>query len=263
MRTSPVLNSQTESQTVKVFMIKDRICASARPGQFLMLWIPGIDEIPVSIMDAKPDGTVCVAVKNVGDATRCLHEKQVGDMVGVRGPFGNSFSLKRKKVLIVGGGTGIAPLYFLVNQLKASRAKITFVMGAKTENELILRKIVEAKVGADNLLATTEDGSCGIMGLCTEPLERVLERNSFDIIYGCGPERMIQKIFELAEEYRISMEASLERLMRCAIGLCGSCTIGRYRVCADGPVFDSGQLREVEGEFAKFKRDFDGKRIRV
>ena len=77
----------------------------------------------------------------------------------------------------------------------------------------------------------------------------------------CGPEPMIKKVFEIAEKYEVSFEASLERLMRCAIGLCGSCAIGKYRVCRDGPIFTSKQLREVEAEFGTSKRDFDGKRI--
>jgi dihydroorotate dehydrogenase electron transfer subunit len=81
------------------------------------------------------------------------------------------------------------------------------------------------------------------------------------MIYACGPEQMIQKVFESAEKHETHMEASLERLMRCAIGLCGSCTIGKYRVCRDGPIFTSEQLREVGAEFGISKRDFDGRKI--
>jgi dihydroorotate dehydrogenase electron transfer subunit len=81
------------------------------------------------------------------------------------------------------------------------------------------------------------------------------------MIYSCGPEKMILKVFKLAEKHGIGFEASLERLMRCAIGLCGSCVIGKYRVCRDGPVFTAEQLRDVRQEFGSVKRDFDGRKI--
>jgi dihydroorotate dehydrogenase electron transfer subunit len=81
------------------------------------------------------------------------------------------------------------------------------------------------------------------------------------MIYTCGPEKMMRKVFDQAEKRGIPFEASLERLMRCAIGLCGSCVIGKYRVCRDGPVFNAKQIRELKKEFGVSKRDFNGKRI--
>jgi dihydroorotate dehydrogenase electron transfer subunit len=92
-------------------------------------------------------------------------------------------------------------------------------------------------------------------------LESLLAKERFDMIYTCGPEQMMLKTFVLAEKHKIALEASLERLMRCAIGLCGSCVVGKYRVCRDGPVFTSSQLREVEKEFGVSKLDFNGKKI--
>jgi dihydroorotate dehydrogenase electron transfer subunit len=99
--------------------------------------------------------------------------------------------------------------------------------------------------------------------LATEPLEKLLDRAKFDMIYTCGPEPMMRKVFELAEQRRIALEASLERLMRCGIGLCGSCVIGKYRVCRDGPVFNATQLSEVKDELGISKLGFDGGRIPV
>ena len=260
-RTTRLLNIKTESPTVKTFTFKDKQCAKAKPGQFLMLWIPGIDEIPLSILDADKNGTVSVAVKKVGEATKALHELKAGETIGVRGPFGNSFTVKKGKILMVGGGTGLAPLLFLAKKLALEKAKIFMVMGAKTREELLFKEAFEKICGKENLVATTEDGSYGVKGLATTPLERVLAKEKFDIIYTCGPEKMMRKVFDLAETRGIAVEASLERLMRCAIGLCGSCVIGKYRVCRDGPVFTVNQLREVKGEFGVSKRDFDGKLI--
>jgi len=262
LRTAHILDVKTASPTVKTFTFKDIECKKARPGQFLMLWIPGIDEIPLSILNTDKNGAISVAVKNVGEATSALHKKKVGDIIGVRGPFGNGFSEKGRKLLMVGGGTGVAPLLFLTRRIVRKEAAAMFVLGAKTKDELLfksdLEKFPTKKV---HLVTSTEDGSCGITGLCTQPVEELLRKEIFDAVYACGPEQMIMKVFELTEEYGIKMEASLERLMRCAIGLCGSCIIGKYRVCADGPVFTSKHLREVRAEFGLSKRDRSGRKI--
>jgi dihydroorotate dehydrogenase electron transfer subunit len=261
LRTTRILNVKTESATVKTFTFKDKACARAKPGQFLMLWIPGVDEIPMSILDANEDGAVSVAVKKVGEATQALHNKKTGEIIGLRGPFGNSFTLKEGKILMVGGGTGTAPLLFLAKKLASKTTKLVFVIGAKTKKELLFIDKLEGICDKRDLVATTEDGSYGIKCLATTPLETLLAKERFDIIYTCGPEQMMRKVLELAEKHGIALEASLERLMRCAIGLCGSCVVGKYRVCRDGPVFTASQLREVKKEFGILKRDFNGKRI--
>jgi dihydroorotate dehydrogenase electron transfer subunit len=261
LRTTRILNVETESPTVKTFTFKDKQCAKAKPGQFLMLWIPGVDEIPLSILNAEKDGMVAVAVREVGEATKALNMKKADEIIGARGPFGNSFSIKNGKILMVGGGTGIVPLLFLAKKLVSKAERLVFVNGAKTKKELVFIDELEELCGKRSVVATTEDGSYGIKCLATEPLESFLTRQKFDMIYTCGPEQMMRKVFDLAEKHGIALEASLERLMRCAIGLCGSCIIGKYRVCRDGPIFTAKQLREVKGEFGISKRDFSGKKI--
>jgi dihydroorotate dehydrogenase electron transfer subunit len=82
------------------------------------------------------------------------------------------------------------------------------------------------------------------------------------MIYTCGPEPMMHKMFLLAEQHKVPLQASLERIMRCSIGLCGSCQIGKLRVCKDGPVLNSEQLRSIKEEFGKFRLDFTGKKIK-
>jgi dihydroorotate dehydrogenase electron transfer subunit len=225
-----------------------------------MLWIPGIDEIPLSVMDAS-NGLVSVSVKQVGDATQHLHSMTAGETVGVRGPFGTSFIESRGRVLLVGGGTGTAPLLFLAKQLAAKTERLSFVEGAKTKDELLFIREFNGVCNEKSLITTTEDGTYGLQCLVTEPLGRLLDREKFDMIYTCGPEVMIKKIFELTEQRKLPIEASLERLMRCGIGLCGSCMIGKYRVCRDGPVFTAAQLREVKDELGVSKMGFDGSRI--
>ena len=262
LRTTSILSVKTESSTVKTFTVKDKFCAKANPGQFLMLWIPRVDEIPLSIMNAD-DGKVSVAVKAVGDATKALHGMKIGDTIGVRGPFGNSFTENRGKILMVGGGTGTAPLLFLAKKLAAKAERLSFVTGAKTKDELLFVNELDKLCTEESAIATTEDGSYGLKCLATEPLEKLLDKEKFDMIYTCGPEPMVRKVFEFAEQRKIALEASLERLMRCGIGLCGSCVIGKYRVCRDGPVFNAAQLSEVKDELGTSKLGFDGNRIPV
>jgi len=262
LRTTPILSVATESPAVKTFTLKDKLCAKAKPGQFLMLWIPNVDEIPLSIM--KTEGTeVSVSVKQVGLATRHMHKMKKGETIGVRGPFGNSFTQKSSKALLVGGGTGTAPLIFLAKVLKARKKRLAFVVGAKTKTELLFMNDLNQICSEQSLTTTTEDGTYGLHCFVTKPVATLLAKQKFDMIYTCGPELMVSKIFNLAEQHRIPLEASLERLMRCGIGLCGSCMIGKYRVCRDGPVFDSKQLRDVKDELGISKLGFDGTRIPV
>jgi len=225
-----------------------------------MVWIPGVDEIPLSVSGVYSDGTVSITVTKVGEATEALHKLKIGDYIGVRGPFGNSFQISSGNVLLVGGGTGMAPLAFLAEKLVKKSKRIVFVIGAKKADELLFWDRVKSSLSRANseIVVLTEDGSVGLRGMATDPLEKLFEKEKFDMVYTCGPEPMIREIFLSAERFEVSLQASLERIMRCGIGVCGSCMIGKYRVCRDGPVFDSQQLREVIEEIGKYKRNFDG-----
>jgi dihydroorotate dehydrogenase electron transfer subunit len=265
LRTVRIERIVEESSLVKTFFFNDKLCAEGKPGQFVMVWLPGFDEIPMSISSAGPKGLTSITAANVGEATELLHKKERNDIIGIRGPLGNSFQPTKGKALLVGGGTGIAPLLFLAARLLEMKAKVTFLFGAKTKDELLFLPQIERTLSkAGNVAAaSTEDGSYGQEGVVTALAEETMKNAKFDMIYTCGKEQMLLKIFMLAEKHKTPLQASLERLMRCAIGLCGSCTIGKYRVCVDGPIFTNKQLREVKGEFGCYKRDFDGRRIPV
>lgn len=253
----------TESPSVKTFTFIDKLSAKAQPGQFLMLWIPGIDEIPLSVLNADENGVISVSVKAVGDATRHMHNMNSGETIGIRGPFGTCFTENHGNVLLVGGGTGTAPLLFLAKKLAQKTQKLSFAVGAKTRNELLFVEELNKVCQEKSLITTTDDGTYGLQCLVTQPLAELLDKEKFDMIYTCGPEVMVKKIFELAQKRKIPMQASLERLMRCGIGLCGSCVIGKYRVCKDGPIFNSEQLSEIKDELGISKLGFDGSRIPV
>jgi len=268
LRTMKLTSIIDETPTVKSFVFRDKLCANAEPGQFVMIWIPGVDEIPMSLsaLDSN-ESHVAITVQRVGEATRALHKMKAGDTIGARGPFGNSYTTsKMHNVLIVGGGTGLASLVPLTEKLVKRKTRITFLLGAKTRSDLLfldrMSKLLSKIKG--QITATTEDGSYGLEGLVTTPAEKMLSQGEkFDMIYTCGPEKMMYTMFLLSEKFNIPLQASLERFMRCAIGLCGTCVIGKYRVCQDGPVFSRRQLHEVKDEFGCFRRGFDGRKINV
>jgi len=268
LRTVRIVGVRDETPTIKSFTLRDRIAAKALTGQFVMIWIPGVDEVPMSLstIDSK-EGAVAITVEEVGEATSELHRKKAGDIVGMRGPFGNGYALTNAhNVMIVGGGTGIASLAPLTEEIaKQKGRRVTFLLGAKTCGELLFLERMKTVLSTmhHKMIVTTEDGSYGVKGLVTEPAERLLSKEKFDMIYACGPEQMMHKMFLLAERFKVPFQASLERLMRCAIGLCGTCVMGRFRVCRDGPVFSGEQLREVINEFGHFKRGFDSRKIAI
>ena len=265
LRIMKIREIKEESPSVKTFTFHDTLCSKAEPGQFVMVWIPGVDEVPMSLSAIGPDGRSSIAVAKVGEATEALHKRKTGDVLGIRGPYGNSFASVSGNTMVVGGGTGLAPLVPLTEELAELRARVAFVAGAKTRDEILFLDRMTATLSRidGRVVAVTEDGSHGVRGLATDVAEQLLEKERFDMLYTCGPEEMMYELFLLAERYETPIQASLERLMRCAIGICGSCVIGKFRVCRDGPVFSLNQLREVREEFGRFGRGSTGKRVRI
>jgi dihydroorotate dehydrogenase electron transfer subunit len=111
-------------------------------------------------------------------------------------------------------------------------------------------------------LVSTDDGSFGYHGFASDLAKKILEKERFDQIITCGPEKMMKKILELGLEYKIPVQASLERHMKCGIGICDSCAIDGWHVCKDGPVFDNKKLGKMK-DFGRFKRDASGRRVRI
>lgn len=263
MRTVKIFETKKENYTTKTISFNDKLCEKAEPGQFVMVWIPRLDEIPISLSGINFDGLTSITVNGVGDASIALNKKNKGEIIGIRGPFGNGFVTSRGNLMVIGGGTGIGPLMPLTEKLTKIANKITVISGAKSkENLLFIERINKICSEIDSeIICTTEDGSYKLSGLVTDYAEMKLKQENFDMIYTCGPEPMMYKLFLLAEQFKIPMQASLERIMRCSIGLCGSCQIGKLRVCKEGPVLTSKQLRSIKEDFGKFRLDPTGKKI--
>ena len=213
----------------------------ARPGQFVMVWLPRVNEKPFSLVDDSP---VTLTVVRVGPFTERMQHLQPGDVLYLRGPLGNGFSLQGERPLLVGGGCGAAPLAFLSQRLLGAGRAVTVALGARTGSELLLGERFRQQ-GA-RLLVSTDDGSEGEQGLVTAIAERQLASQGHDYVYACGPEPMLERVSALCRRYGVAGELSWEAYMRCGIGVCGSCDRGDgLLVCRDGPVF-SAERSDVE-----------------
>jgi len=243
------------------------------PGQFVMVWMPGVDEIPMSISNFDDKGNCTILVKNIGECTNALHNLKIADYIGVKGPLGNGFNIpikSFKKIFLIAGGIGIAPIRYLATELNKKNASFILIEGARIKNELFFSKDIPTfNKERTEIYYCTDDGSYGMEGFASETFKHVLELYSKKqlantIACTCGPEKMMHDVFQTCEEYGIELLASLERVMRCGCGLCGLCAIDPLGilVCKDGPVLNSKILRNLD-DFGKFKRDFNGSKIPI
>jgi dihydroorotate dehydrogenase electron transfer subunit len=259
-------NVEKNSLYIKSFAFQDTKSANAKPGQFLMVWVPGIDEIPLSLSSIGPGDKAGFTVLKIGEATATLHKKKRGDMIGVRGPYGTYFTPVSGNVLLVAGGTGVAPLIPLIEALVKQKTKITLVFGVKTVKRLLFIDRIKKNLSKvkSKLIVTTDDGSFGIKGFASDHISEILDENKFNMVYTCGRERLMYEVFKQADRKGIPIQASLERYMKCGIGICGQCVLDPLglMVCKDGPVFKSETLRKIT-DFGAYTRNASGIRIHI
>ena len=251
-----------ETPTVRTLYFHDEVLANVKPGQFAMIWIPGVNELPMSVMISEKKDEAGLTVRKRGESSTALYNLKIGDKIGVRGPYGNSFEITNGKILLIGGGTGLVPLMRLIKYSNPdwTTNQITVLMGSKTKEEVFFEDISNKMLTHSQnpqIIPVTEDGSYGEKGYVTDVLEKLLEENTYDAIYTCGPELMMYKVVKLANEKGIFVQASLERMMKCGIGICGSCCVNEDLVCRDGTVFD-GQHLAKNSEFGHFERTKSG-----
>jgi dihydroorotate dehydrogenase electron transfer subunit len=253
-----------ETPTVKTLVFKDSLSYSAKPGQFLMIWIPRIEEIPMSVMINSKEGYAAVTIRKFGFGSTALFERKKGDLIGLRGPYGKKFTTRKnyKKILIIGGGTGLVPLLRLASYISKKKIKSTIVMGARTKEEVFFEKLTRKTIDQTGslLIVCTDDGSYGIKGSTVSVMSKLVRDDTFDCVYTCGPELMMKGVVELSNQNSLPVQASLERYMKCGIGICGSCCLDSSLVCQDGTVFNEKQLSTML-DFGISYRDKDGQKV--
>jgi NAD(P)H-flavin reductase len=229
-----------------------------RPGQFNMLFLPGVGESAVSMSSDPADAVLRHTVRAVGNVTRAMARLRPGDRVGVRGPFGTAWPVddyRGKDVVIVAGGIGLAPLrpavYHMIRH-RAGYGRVTVVHGARKPADLLYPTEYEAwRAAGIDVQVTVDVGSPGwrgAIGVVTVPLARLPLDPARTGVFACGPDVMMRFAAAGAADRGVSKSdiwVSLERNMNCAVGLCGHCQLGPEFVCKDGPVFPFDRVRRL------------------
>ena len=215
------------------------IASEVLPGQFVMVRC-GEDTVlprPFSVHQCRDD-RIALLVRIAGTGTEWLSRVKPGDIIEVFGPLGNGFSLLpgSKNLLLLAGGIGIAPLYFLARYTAEKNCKVTLIYGTASKDRYSLKGI--------NTIDVTEDGSYGIKGMLTDLLPEYVD--NADGIFACGPMTMYKAMSEIPELKSKTVQVSLEIMMGCGRGICYGCTIktknGLQKVCEDGPVFELSNI---------------------
>lgn len=220
-----------------------------KPGQFVQVKVEGSPETflrrPVSVHDVNTEKNILkLLIQIAGKGTLKLSELSAGDSLNVIYPLGNSFSLplRNQRILLVGGGCGIAPLLFLGKFLKSNGFVPDILLGFRNRDRIIE---YDEYTSVGKVFMTTEDGSEGVKGFVTD--HPVLNTSKYDMVYCCGPEPMMKAIGKHCKKNKIACEVSLENLMGCGIGACLCCVIetvkGNKCTCTDGPVFNINELK--------------------
>lgn len=249
-----ILEIVEETPTIRTFRLDTSDWLRGRPGQYLMVWVRGVDEVPMTLSydDA-------ITVQKVGDATEAMFDLKVGDSIGIRGPYGNGWELVGDDILLISGGVGSAPLAPLAEKAAATGVKVTTLAGYRTKDEVHFEDRYRK---AGETIVTTDDGTYGQKGFVTGLMTN-MNLSKYSQIYCCGPEKMMYRVLSILDGQKLASCAqfSIQRYLKCGIGVCGSCCLDPdgLRVCRDGPVFTGDVL--LKAEFGKYARDASGRRM--
>lgn len=227
--------AENEKLAENLFLLRLSGSLKTEPGQFIFAWLPGKGEKPFSIFDDDP---VSLLIQKRGCFTEELAKLKKGGTVYIRGPYGNSPKVD-EKILLVGGGSGIAGLYLFAKKYK----KTAVVLGAKNKEHLSC--LEKFRIHPQKLYLATESGDMGDKGFVTDKLEEIMEKEKPDFCINCGPEAMVREAVKKESRYlnQENIYSSIEFLTKCGIGLCGSCaTAAGYRACVDGTFLKNNQI---------------------
>jgi dihydroorotate dehydrogenase electron transfer subunit len=228
-----------ETPTIRTFVLDGSM--EADPGQFVMAWLPRLDEKPFSLSGTAP---IALTVDRVGPFTTAMHALDLGDRIWLRGPYGRGFTLPERStpdgspLLLISGGCGVAPLRYLAQVARRCGHAVHAVLGARSAAGLLLEGRFAALGSAVHL--ATDDGSAGARGTSLDVAASLIDAGALSPsgLYACGPEPMLEGVYRLAQDHGLPCQLSYEAYMRCALGVCGSCAYGDRLVCRDGPVFE-------------------------
>jgi len=242
-----IVEDVEEAEGIKSLLLETSIKKPV-PGQFVMVWVPGFEEIPIS-PSMYERNVLRLTVAAVGETTRKIHSLKPGERLFIRGPYGRGFNLDEKgNFLLVAGGYGAAPIIYALHELRKKGKNVAYVIGARSKDKLLF--VGEAKKFNAEVYIATDDGSLGFKGSAVEVAEKLIAK--YDNVLACGPERMLYKIMLKCLELGVKCQISIERYIKCGIGICGSCVLDPkgLRVCSEGPVFYAEELANTE--FGKY-----------
>ena len=261
---SRVLKIEQLTELEKLFTVKlpGGRSLGSKPGQFVEVSVMGIGEAPfvVSSSPSRSNGTFELCIRRVGDLTNALHKLEVGDVVGVRGPFGNGFPIEKmrgKDMLFAAGGMGLAPLRSLINQVldeRGSFGRVIILYGTKQPSEILLKDELAEWEERDDVefhmtVDRAEQGWEGNVGVITTLFRHVTVNPRNTVAVTCGPPIMYRFVLmEFASKGISEAQTylSLERRMKGGVGKCGHCQINELYCCQDGPVFTYAQIKGLE-----------------
>jgi len=220
---------------------------ASSPGQFLHIKCgeARILRRPISICRVYGDNITFV-FEAKGEGTGWLSRCDKGQTLDVLGPLGNGYSLPNGKLIVVGGGVGTPPMLYAA---ESAKQKATAILGFRSADRVIL--VNEFKSVCDNVYITTDDGSVGIHGAVTKPLNELLKSGEYDAVISCGQLQMQKAVADLCKQYGVQCQVSLEERMGCGIGACLVCAcavkesggdVKMSRACVDGPVFNANEV---------------------
>ncbi len=262
---SQIVGVQQETPGVQTYAIEltdaeDRTRYRAKPGQFNMLYLPGIGEAAISLSRGASNGNPLVhTIRAVGNVTRTLASAGAGYSLGVRGPFGSDWPIDQaagKELVLVAGGIGLAPMRPVVEHVMNHREqfdRVSVLIGARTPEDLLYHREYGTWQGAGIDVQTTVDraasdwrGHVGVVTLLLDRLRIISPRQT--LMFSCGPEVMMTYAIRAIRQRGVPREnlwLSLERNMNCAIGHCGHCQLGPHFICKDGPVLRYDQVNQL------------------
>ena len=239
-----IITDYSGVRIIKLSLIAPEISRKAKAGQFVVVMVNEKGErVPLTIVDADSQaGNISLIFQEVGLTTQALGKLDVGDsLYALVGPLGHATEIKQYgKVILVGGGVGIAEILPVARALKETGNHITTILGSRNKELLILES--ELKSASDQVYIMTDDGSYGKKGFTTDILKELLSTEKYDLIYAVGPIPMMKRVVQVGREYKVKTLVSLNALMVDATGMCGCCRVSVFGEvkfsCVDGPDFD-------------------------